>query len=404
MRIMDSLVIKKAYNHLSPFNIYLHFSEIDRPMQKHLIETLNQDSGLTQDVFKFIDIERTSAELVPRIKENNVIVRLIGNKSQEFPFKTGNISLSQEEDKIKIDLTAFLLEICKSDIANIKSRIDFYLGGGNKNDDRPQIFQQLVDELSIIESNLKLYGKSKRDSLKGIISDDSNALGNYIPGLTDMFLEHYREDINEVKSKYKKGVLQESDIKKIVELLNDLSSVADEPEHNPSLRVELIYNKGIKNSKGGWQNKPERIFKIIDGTILISTIDFKSKDATMLFALMLYQQKENMFLKRDDLLRANPMSKSIAWIKTVFEYLYPGDSYEDWYEKMVGNPSKYGQRIYDTKGKINRAITAALKQNPKYVPYLYMDCDDEAEVCNYKLNLSSENIILPKELQDNIEE
>lgn len=399
---MDSLAIKKAYNHLSPFNIYLSFTDIERPRQKYLLEVLNQDSGLTQNVFKFIPLEEISADLVPRIKGNNVIIRLIGNKSNKLSFKTGKILLFQDKNKVKINLAAFLIDVCKSDIANIKSRIDFYLGGENKYDDRPQILKQLSDGFSVIEENLKIYGKSKRDSIKDNYSEYSNYLGNYIPGLTDMFIEHYRDDIIDVKSKYKKGCLKDCDIKKIVDLLNDLSSVSEEPEHNPFLRVELLYNKGIKNPKGGWENKPERSFKIIDRNNLITTIDFKSKDATMLFALMLYQQRENRFLKRDDLLRVNPLSKSISWIKNIFDFLYPGDSYEDWYKKMVGNPIKYGQRVYDTKGKINRAVMTALKQNPKYVPYLYMDVDDDAEACKYKLQLSPENIILPKELQNKI--
>lgn len=397
---MKLLIDKPRDIFLNPFHILILFPHPGNQDALELVDSLNKDQDLTQGIFKFFPIGKKRAESYSLDLNSNINVPLIGMPNENISFYADRISLSQEKNKLKTSLASFLIKVCEHDLSNIEKRINFY-GNDNEEDSRRKLFQHLFDELNIVKDNLALWLQFKNNESKNVFLSDSNALEHSIPGHADMFLDYYQDDIKTLKSKYTKRNFDEKDIQKMVDILNDLGSILDEPEYNPDLKIKLEYKPGVQDKvRGCWKTKPMRFFSLFEGDNLLVKLDFQSTDATMLFALMCFRQKEGKWLKREDLLFNNPNSKSISWVKKVFEYLYKGEIYEKWYETLAGKDG-LGHRISDTKGKINRTLKSSLKKHPKYLSYLYITADETNTACYYKNGLSKDNVILPTSLSDN---
>ena len=132
----------------------------------------------------------------------------------------------------------------------------------------------------------------------------------------------------------------------------------------------------------------------------MASINFASKDPTLLYVLMLIKQKKGEFLRREDILRSNPNAPSMKWISRVFNYLYPEEIYENWLSKMTSAKPYYGHRLSDAKCKVTRSILDSSIKSPKIIRYLDLFSEDEEDDLYYKTHLCSQNIILPKELYE----
>ena len=385
---------------LSPLNIYLLARENEFPKVLSLAEEFNSSPALNRGMFKIFPLEADKEESrsfqnLPG--ENNIVVRLIENLGEDPRYLASKIDFSLWHEEIVKDLKEFLIFAARQDIANIYKRINSYTSINSETDERRKLLTKFSD---LLQSAIEIYEGKDDGELRLQESSDSNALYHSIPGLVDKWVEHHKDQIQSIKSKYSKGKLQQEDISELIGLLDDLTSISEEVEFNPDIQVEVVFEKRKKKADGKGYTKAKRVFKIYDKGKEIAAIDFNSKDPTLLYVLMLIKQKEGDFLRREDILRNNAKAPSMKWISRAFHYLYPEEIFESWVAQMTSASQYIGHRLSDAKGKVNRSILNSSVKSPKIIRYLNLFSEDEEDDLYYKTNLRPQNIILPKGLYE----
>ena len=397
---MNIIKDKSRTLNISPVNIYLLARENEFPKIISLAEEFNNNPSLNRGMFKIFPLEadkEDSRSIQNLLGSDNVVIRLIEKLGEEPHYLIGKIDFRISREEVIKNLKEFLIMAARQDIVNILRRKNSYASGNIETDER----SKLLTKFSVLlQSAIEAYEEREvRDSAPQGDSD-SNAFYHSIPGLADTWLEHYKEKIDAIKSRHSKGKLEQKDISVMIDILNDLTSISEKVEFNPGITVQLIFERRKKKDDGTGYTKPKRVFKIFDKGKEIASINFASKDPTLLYVLMLIKQKEGESLKREDILRSNPNAHSMKWISRVFNYLYPEEIYESWLSKMTSAKPYYGHRLSDAKGKVNRSILNSLKKNPNLIRYFNMFSEDEEDDLYYKTSLYPQNIILPKELYE----
>lgn len=399
---MNIIKDKSKILNLSPLNIYLLARKNEIPKIISLAEEFNNNPVLNMGIFKILPLEadtEDSLSIQNLLGPDNVIIRLIEKLRDDPQYLVGKIDLKFSREEVIKNLKEFLKMAARQDIANILQRKNSYTTVNNEIDYRSKLLTKFSELLqNVIDTYDNRYPAPQGNS-------DSNAFYQSIPGLADKWVEHHKDLIQSINSKYSKGKLEQKDISKLITILEDLTSISGEVKFNPDIQVELVFERRKKKKDGKGYTKAKRVFKIYEKGKEIAALDFTSKDPTLLYVLMLIKQKEGEFLRREDILRNDAHAPSMKWISRVFNYLYPEEIFESWVSKMKSGSPYPGHRLSDAKGKVNRSILSSSVKSPKIIRYLNLFSEDEEDDLYYKTHLHPQNIILPKELyEDEIKE
>jgi hypothetical protein len=415
-----------------PLMIYFMLNPNVHEKYGEAINNLSKYNGFTRGIFNFRAIKRGTKfcedltnDLKATLKNYNVIVRLVDDEEGNYNYALGKMNFSQEPARFELSMQKFIIDVCEQNIENLNAQLHYFTGDSDESKENSDMISEMIQ---VFRDAIMMKG-FRKGVWKKLVSPEDNMskiqcmeslLCKLPPDILDLKESIYeklpdqkrKDDFNKLMAYFEAKMdapeLQESD--KYVQGTIDHSQSEEfsldyntrkKPGVRPNITITItkVTARTLKyETKKAWGMEID-----IDGDVIPAYIG--STAAAMVYICTLLQQKMGSHLYRMVFKRSLPNKnsyvkrhKDVIWLEQVYKTLFPGapNDFDCWYQEMQKNHCQF---INQGKSESARKIKRYLYNYKDAIPFCVVEtCKKEPTY--FFIDIPSENIIVPKELED----
>lgn len=395
---------------LHPLVIYCIVSPKDPKDRIEALNRLNRYKAYTRGLFKFQLIERDGTfnedltpELIDKIKRCNMFVRLIDDGSSSFFYATNKVNYNLSPDEIEYSIKKFVVDVCMQNNSHLEFRTEQC---AHQEDSSQQMWtlhrmqQVFQDALHLKRARHMTWSRLIDDEVSVPLVEVENKLRSFSDDECGTIVKRIKEEPDfETAIRWLREKLASMDEAPSLEESDENAQSSVKRKPKISVEIKQVVKQTLKS--GREKTAYGFVFAIDDETY---SVYLGGKEQTMIYACALLRQKMGQKMYRHEFINNSrglspetEFTRETAkpWIKKIYEFLFKNDSCEfaKWYSKLETNS---GQPLNQGKSQINSKIKANLPKSAVYFCQVNTKSDDLGDTY-YDIQISPENIILPKE-------
>ena len=397
---------------LHPLTVYFMLTPEENEEYGEMLLTFNDKKELTFGLFEFKTLVWANNEDDPDLsddinalqKKNNIMVRLFDDEDGNYQYATQKLKLNEGYVDIAYSVNTFMTKVYKKDYALLK-------GQGDATAETFRMFYEAYKDGNMSLGSMLVPSRGNQD-LNDIHQDGvANLLFEKI-GLSEDEAEKMADKIREI-------------------IANETCANNDGPigKHDVKAEIKMVPYKRYKNRYDNCLG----VEYIIDGEIVPVSRNQQESVMLLICTLLRTKMKKKLYVyeflnngKKPD----NGYKTGNLWMRKAYDLIFSvcynlnkyDKNFDEWCEiledKVIANKTESknkksvirrpGHPLYLNYGRLNKKIKECLIEHHRIDAYHYCSLPkpstDGNKVPFYYINIQPENIIVPKEFDELLDE